>query len=201
MKKEKEETIVQSQLLEIGWTKSMIQKLLPEPELRRNPVYRSASPMKVWKKSVVEDVMQTEEFARLCEKAKRRSKSALKAVEKKRENLMKDTMQKLQTMSVKILPEDELIERTLEEKQEWYAFHDDFEIIRVETIAVEVLERWIVNFIRHNLVEYDESLYELRGRVGKSETYIAFKIGILSKIAEAYPQHADECERQIKEVG
>ena len=43
-KNQKAEMITQSTILEMGWTKSMITKLLPEPILKPNPHYRSAAP-------------------------------------------------------------------------------------------------------------------------------------------------------------
>ncbi len=46
------EMITQSTILEMGWTKSMITKLLPEPTLKLNPHYRSAAPMRIWKKQM-----------------------------------------------------------------------------------------------------------------------------------------------------
>ena len=43
------EMLTMAQLRERGWTPAMVRDLLGEPdELRRNPVYRSAAPMRLW---------------------------------------------------------------------------------------------------------------------------------------------------------
>ena len=41
-------------------------------------------------------------------------------------------------------------------------------------ISDEVLNRWMVNFIRHNLTEYDDVLYDAKGKVGIGDEYIRY---------------------------
>ena len=53
IRKDKGQKMSQSDLISCGWTKKMIQDLLPEPEERENPMFRRASPMKLWN---VEDI-------------------------------------------------------------------------------------------------------------------------------------------------
>lgn len=60
-----------------------------------------------------------------------------------------------------------------------------------------VKERWIVNYIRHNLTEYDDYINKIYGKIGKSELYYILHSYILEKIGELYPKYKDECERQI----
>jgi hypothetical protein len=55
---ENKDMLTQSQIIEMGWTKSMINKLLPEPILKENPRYRNSAPMKLWDKDVFESIMQ-----------------------------------------------------------------------------------------------------------------------------------------------
>ena len=57
--KEKKKMISQKTVIEMGWTKAMIAKLLPEPTLKPNPNYRSAAPMKLWIEEEVIAAMQT----------------------------------------------------------------------------------------------------------------------------------------------
>lgn len=66
--------------------------------------------------------------------------------------------------------------------------------------APELFNKWIVNYIRHNLTRYDNILYGYRGRVGVDEAYYYLKENILLKIAEVYPAYANECYRQIREL-
>lgn len=58
------------------------------------------------------------------------------------------------------------------------------------------IRRWTVNYIRHNLTEYDETLFGMSGKVGCREAYILDRYDILDKIAETYPQYRTVCQRQ-----
>ncbi len=58
------------------------------------------------------------------------------------------------------------------------------------TAPDEVILRWMVNFIRHNLTRYDTKLDLWKGKTGISTEYPRFRNGVLSKIAE-------ECRRQM----
>jgi len=69
--KEKVEKITKSTLLSRGWTPAGIDVLLPEPELVRNPHYKSAAPMQLWVKDLVLEKEQSEEFTKLQSKKKR----------------------------------------------------------------------------------------------------------------------------------
>lgn len=59
----------------------------------------------------------------------------------------------------------------------------------------------MVNYIRHKLCEYDDSLYTLfrPGKMAdKDELYPKIKRETLAKIAQVYPELAEECEAQSK---
>jgi len=79
MEKECPKMITQKTILSMGWTKAMIDKLLPEPELKENPHYWRGAPMKLWPEVLVKSIMETEEYRMEKEKADCRKKSAQKA--------------------------------------------------------------------------------------------------------------------------
>lgn len=56
--------------------------------------------------------------------------------------------------------------------------------------------RWTVNYIRHRMTSYDEQLYHMKGKVGKNGMYREIHNHILYKIANVYPELAEECEQQ-----
>lgn len=189
----KEKLLSQSAVLSMGFTKSMVNKLLPTPILKRNPYYASASPMKLWREADVLTVMQTHEYCEMAEKAAGRKQAAEKAVKTKAakaESIADDLI-----VSIRVERWDmEALERaTLSAKQQWYYEHDNFDML---TPDHETLERWMVNFIRHNLCEYDDKLDGLRGLVGKEGLYKRLKAEILLKISQVYPELEPECKRQ-----
>ena len=59
------------------------------------------------------------------------------------------------------------------------------------------LNRVIVNYLRHNLSNYDSKLDDIFGKVGKSEAYRIINTKIYAKIAEVYPVLKDECDNQL----
>ena len=72
-------------LKERGWTESMIRDLLGTPDdLRDNPYYRSADPMRLWCLQRVEAAEAAPEFARRKERADRQRAAATKAVQTKK---------------------------------------------------------------------------------------------------------------------
>ncbi len=81
------EMITQSTVISMGWTKAMIEKLLPEPTLKTNPHYKCAAPMKLWDKDAVLAIMETEDFTTALESSKKRKKSAAQAVKTKEARL------------------------------------------------------------------------------------------------------------------
>lgn len=186
---QKPKKITQSRIIgEYGWTKSLINKFLPEPTLKKNPYYRSAAPMKVWDEETVKKVMKTSDFQEAMEKASKRKNAADKAVETKRDNMFNRTEQFINSIKITVLPENELKRRTRHATPCQYEFY---------SYCDETIDRWIVNYIRHNLVAYDHFLNEIKGKVGSMDAYPEVKIAILQKIAIAYPQYKEECDKQI----
>ncbi|MGN0394929.1 MAG: hypothetical protein ACI4EF_06165 [Coprococcus sp.] len=204
--KQKEEMITQSTIIGMGWTKSMIDKFLPEPTLKDNPHYKNAAPMKLWRKNDVIEIMETPEFIEAMEKAAKRKEAAGKAKQTKQKKLADEMEKVIASLSVLIVPEKNLIKRTIKAKNEWYAFNAslrnewlDYEVT-VGGVDDSTLNRWVVNYIRHRLVRYDDALRLMDGRVGKYDVYPEFKRAVLEKIAEAFPNYAAECQRQIDEL-
>lgn len=189
--KQKEHLISQSAVLSMGFTKSMIDKLLPPPVLKRNPHYASSAPMKLWCEDDVRSVMGTQEFQTMAAKA-----ASAKAVETKRKNAEAIADDLIASIHVTRWDMPVLEEATLNAKQEWYWEHGNVDILSPNT---ETLERWMVNFVRHNLCEYDDKLIDLFGLVGKEELYHRLKSETLAKIAGVYPELDVECKRQTQE--
>ena len=75
-------TFSQKDLRRLGFSMGMIKTLLPKPELKPNPHYPSASPMREYKAEDVLAAMATREFARMAEEHRKRSEIASAAAEK-----------------------------------------------------------------------------------------------------------------------
>lgn len=73
---------------------------------------------------------------------------------------------------------------------------NDYHSYRKTVYANEkTIQRWVVNYIRHYLTNYDDLLY----RKKKPQQDI-LKENVLKLIAEHYPLYRNECYRQIREI-
>lgn len=189
--------LTQSEILELGWTKSLIGKFLPDPTLKPNPRYKKAAPMKLWNKHDVLEAMESEEFKAAMEKVAKRKTAAEKAYTTKANKILEEMTTVANNLKIKIIPDDVLRQRTIRAKEDWAMEHGNYDFWCYSSdIAPETMERWIVNYIRHNLVKYDAALERLYGKCGRYEAYPEFKRIVLEKIAASYPKYAEECMRQ-----
>ena len=190
--------LTQSAILERGWTKAML-KFLPAPTERRNPYYRSAAPMKLWQAADVEAVENSDAWREAKARADKRKANAGKAVATKKAKLEAEVDAALESVTVERVELPKLRDMTLGAKAEWKEFHGDYDS---DPWAAPdyVVTRWVVNFIRRNLVAYDYTLGLWKGKTGITAEYPRFKNGVLAKIAAAYadaPEIAEECRRQM----
>ncbi|MDE0100064.1 MAG: hypothetical protein OXM87_10745 [Truepera sp.] len=75
----------------------------------------------------------------------------------------------------------------------------DFDGTRFEDVKVYALDRWAVNWLRHEMTDYDQKLLDQRGKVGAPEAKVRVLEKVMGAIAEAYPSLANEALRQFAE--
>lgn len=188
------ETINQTAVKSMGFTDKLIRELLPAPELVNNPHHISGAKMKLWKLSDVEAAMRSPAFQDALDKKEKRRKSAEKGVATKRANLEADTVRFLGCIHIQRIDMNQLRERTLQAKRRWCELHDDYSDIYANDEAAVM--RWMVNYVRHEMTLYDDQLYQMKGKTGIHEMHDKMHDLILDKIAETYPELADECMSQ-----
>jgi len=191
----KDEKYTQTDLKALGLTTSTINRFFPDPELRDNPMYRSAAPMKIYDPVYVARIMATAEFKDHQEKSEKRKISAQKVVIKKREQLENDISEKIKQIKVQKKPFEKVCNNALLAKQDWCSATEQFDNNPYEA-QDHVRLRWTVNYIRHELTTYDDNLYQIKGCVGVRQAYNRYKDAVLNQIARIYPDTKDECERQ-----
>ena len=79
-----ENRVCQAYLMKQGFTRKLIERFLPAPELRPNPYSEDYPMMKTWDCSVVESVKENEIFRVEFEKAKKRSEAHKRGSKEKR---------------------------------------------------------------------------------------------------------------------
>ena len=187
----------------MGFNKKLIASLLPDPILKPNPHYKRASKMKLWSEADVMAAMQTQEFADEQIKIQKRRASAAKAVQTKTEKTVQLAERNISEISVQRIDIDKLRQKTLDTKQNWYDFQANLRwdwdrYYTAYEADEETVERWMVNYIRHRLTKYEDTLDSYTGKTGKQDAYMLYSTAVLEKIAEVYPELADECKRQAE---
>jgi hypothetical protein len=178
-------------LRERGWTPSLILRLLGEPdELRRNPYYRKAAPMRLYAADRVEAIEQTPVFLEARQQAARWIEGAKKAAETRRATLMRQIAE--MTVSVEALPLPVVRRHALS------VFNNRTEQDPASETSGVFLERVTVNYIRHRLTTYDRHLEAEAGRVSIREAGYAIRKRVYVEIAAVYPALAAECQRQLR---
>lgn len=174
-----------------GWSSTMIEKLMPEPdEVRDNPYVKSAPKMKFFFVATVKKIERRKSFQKLREKAATRSQNGHAVADRKRIALL-ETVNDL-PIEVKVLPLDEVEALG---KEQWRS-HKENQGEWVSGYPGDI-DRLTVNFIRHNLTKYDLHIFAVVNQVGKEDALLRLQERVFDAIASAYPDLEAECNRQF----
>jgi hypothetical protein len=177
-------------LRERGWTPVMVRDFLGEPDdTRPNPRYRSAAPMRLWTLAKVEAAEASREFGgRKAEAEARSAAGKARAAEKAQE-----LAERVSSIEVNVprLPRADLIRRACDSYNAW---SQDFRA--TPGSSPEFLDRICVNYLRHELTDYERALESLYGQVGRADARDIIREKVYNAIADAYPDLAAECRRQ-----
>ncbi len=201
MKTKKETYLTKTELKSRGWTDSIIRKMDLIPDMtKQNPVYKSAPEMKLYLTEKIKNLENTEKFIGLIEKSKKRKKSSIKGVETKRNktinyvNSLKIVIPKISLEELKKCAIDHYNSFLLIKEER--NIYKDYSTVFYNCKDFDFLNRIQVNYIRHELTDYEEKLRNLFGKVGKSKAYKLLKCKILDEISKQYPMLKEECYRQ-----
>lgn len=189
-----------SELKERGWSATMIENLLGEPDKRvKNPRYRKASPMRFYSTSRVDSVESSAPFADRKKKAAKRSAAGTASANDRIQALL----EAIESMAITL----EYVRETDLMKMAWQKWEERNArgVAERRDPRREGLDRFekrvAVNFVRHNLTTYDTALDETAARVGATAARERIRQKIYKAIENAYPTLHDECVRQMKRRG
>jgi hypothetical protein len=183
--------LTRSALLERpGWAPTLVIRLLGEPDQRKKVVGRTV-PLALYAIARIEQAESSSEFAQAQAAVAARKVVVAKAVATKTAKLMAAiaampiTVERLSPAEVEPQAIDSY---NLRSRGASFASNAD---------DPAFLERITVNFIRHELTEYDVALWEVVGKTGITLAVAEIRRRVYSAIAQAYPALSEECERQI----
>jgi hypothetical protein len=206
-----------------GWTDGMVRTLLGAPDKRvRNPLYQGAASARLYGLDRIEAAEQSERFPAVAEQAARRSAASLAAANRRREVVLRHVATvelSVPEIASEVLTRRAVRHRTeltdrarltgrarladraqvndtaqLNDRAEREGRLDRTDVSRVDPLT---LERWKVNYLRHQLTDYDHFLDDLFGLTGKAEATRLLRIRVYAAIGKAYPDLAAECRRQL----
>jgi hypothetical protein len=184
-------------LKERGWTDEMIEHFLGPPDKTTiNMFHRSGPRVCLYTKARVHSAESTPEFRTHQRERAGRRQAARRAVETKAAKLRKE----LDAITIKVpdLDYDVLTRRAIDS---YNAGRPDSSM---ESASVHsdpaFLDRIRVNYLRHELTEYEILLGQVASRVGARDARLEIKERVLNAIADAYPDLASECDRQARQA-
>ncbi len=191
---EHKEYITKTELKNRGWTELLIKKFVAEPHATKpNQMYRSASPIKLYKIKTIISIEKSKTFKKDFEKSSKRKSASKKAVETKEKKLIDDASST--KIEICILTKSELLKQAISHYNERQGFFGEYNYASSESDTL-FLERIQVNYIRHMLTQYEAKLDDIFGKVGVAIAYKIIKCKVFETISENYPFLRNECERQ-----
>lgn len=181
-----------------GWTNTLIQRHLGQPDRTiPNPHYRKAAPMRLYRLARVTAVEEADQWSDLIAKATARRMAAARAAETKTRALLAE----LEGMEFTVprMPSADLVRKACANYNERREERDDWDALPATPNSdAAFLDRIMVNYLRHRKSRYEKKLEEVKGRVGVGEAYLEINNRIYQAIADAYPELAEECRRQME---
>ena len=173
-----------------GWTATLVTRLLGRPD-ERLTVRGYSYPLALYLTERVEQAEASPEFsAEQAGQAKRKAAS-VKAVATKVEKLLAS----INGMPVTVERKPMALVR--EEAIRNYNRANPHDPPYGTTAYGYSIEHVMVDYVRHSLTDYDYELEKTVGKTGKQIGYNAISKVIFAAIAEAYPDLAEECARQL----
>ena len=194
---------------EYGWTKSLMDKYLPQPKLATNPHYKSAAPMKLYDRAVVLEIMQTEAWIADFEKATARKAIASAATNNRKKTIAAADAEVAQQYREGGL--DRVIQSvTIDIVDEATLYLNGVEAV-VNASAPEGVDytkyydgparrEMMVEYIRRKHVHYSSAIDRFLRNNENREIYFDFEVQIFNKIKENYPQYSAACLRETKRI-
>lgn len=174
-----------------GWTATLVSQLLGEPDQRKK-VYGRTVPLALYAVARIEQAEAGAKFTQAQASIAKRKIAAAKAVETKTAKLMAA----IRAMPITVQQLD--LAKARRQAIESYNMRSLGESFASNADDPAFLERITVNFIRHELTEYDVALWEAAGKTGVALAVAEIRRRVYSAIAQAYPALSEECERQMK---
>ncbi len=173
-----------------GWTLSKITLWLKEPdEIRKNPLYRTASPTKLYLKERVISLEGNKSFKDWLLKTKT-SRDKLSASQKKVHEIKKEELFKyINGLEIKIekFHKNQLYKFAVRHYNNLWDSRNKYDKYATVDASDDFLNRISLNMLRHENEHYELELNKMFGKTGNDDAYILLKNKINDEIFKIYP--------------
>jgi len=173
-----------------GWSKGVLAQLLGEPDLRKK-VRGRTNLCVLYLESRVVAAENSEVFKSLQVSLASRKSSAAKAILTKTNKLLAAV--EAMRVDVVLMPLRDVQRLAIDSYNEQHEASENYASHKSDAAF---LTRIAVNFIRHELTEYDHALADVAGKTGITKAVDGIRQKVYSAIAAAYPVFSLECQRQ-----
>jgi hypothetical protein len=202
-KEESPKMITLSEVKKRGWTDGLMKSFHLEPDLlARNPVYKCASPMKLYLLSHVEELERSPEFIEAFEKMRgTREKLSVKATARM-DKLRKELFEYIDGVVIKLpnLTQDKMYVKAINAYNNLWWSREEYDKVASIDSPKEFLDRISLNYLRHECTQYEKELEGLFGKVGVHEGYFRLKARVNSEIISKYPWLMLQVNESSKEL-
>lgn len=180
-----------------GFSEKMIKDLLPPPIKKANPHYRCGAPMQLWDESDVIRVTKTKKFLAAAEKHQKRSEIAQRAAATKFSKNLAEAKSLMAEFKFHRIKPERLMERAIEDKEKYLNNRGEF--LDLSYCSSETIDRWMRNYARHNLTNYDALYSRFTRKVGNHEIHDYIKDLVMEEIYKEYPFLREDAEPEEQE--
>lgn len=194
------ELMISDVLRRSGWTRTMVDDFLGEPD-RQVPRY-GGGVIKLYALSRVETAEHSPTFQSRATRVNRsrpaRQAAATRAIRVRRDRVMAyvDGLE----ICLPELSGEALRRLAVKSYNCLWSERGNYEKHASENDAPEFLNRIMVNYLRHELTNYEHELIRLHGSIGADEARCHLRERVLNAIADGYPSLREECQKQAGET-
>ena len=179
------------QLKERGWTQGKIDLWLKEPDkIIKNPIYKTASPSKLYLISRVRQQEKNKRFQKWIEGSKSKREKLSKSLKEVNANKRRELMMYINSLEIKIekMSLKKLTKLAIEHYNDLWHSRGRFDKHATLLDDREFLNRICVNMLRHSHEHYEYEIGRMFGQVGKTDGYIILREKIENEIFKVYPK-------------
>jgi hypothetical protein len=198
--------VTQSTLKERGWTTKAIETFLGDPDkVAPNPRYKKAAPMRLWERTRVEAAEQSQPYiewqAKTAQRRQKQSETMTKVMEVKRQETIDWVATEIQPQIDRALSQvtdgETLKHLEQEAVDSWYqlqldrhkGYGDYPQKPNLDSLDLATRIRWVENYTRHQLTDYESLINQTYGEVGRQQAYDEMKRLVSDAVDAMYQTH------------